>query len=83
MDITKKTITDKIEVVGEFSHIQVREALQIIEDGVVISKSYHRYVVAPGQSSSDPKVSDIISTVHTQSVISAYQDHIASQKIHN
>ena len=42
MAITKKTITDKIEVVGEFSHIQVREALQIIEDGVVISKSYHR-----------------------------------------
>ena len=28
MPLTKQTITDKIEIVGQFNHIQVREAIQ-------------------------------------------------------
>lgn len=80
MALTKQTITDKIEIVGQYSHIQVREATQILEDGNVISQSYHRYVVAPGETSSDPKVAAIIAAVHTQDVISAYQAHLASQQ---
>ena len=80
MALTKQTVVDKIEIVGEFSHIQVREAQQILEDGNVISQSYHRYVVAPGETSSDPKVAAIIAAVHTQDVISAYQAHLASQQ---
>lgn len=79
MALTKQTVTDKIEIVGQYSHIQVREATQILEDGNVISQSYHRYVVAPGETSSDPKVAAIIAAVHTQDVISAYQAHLASQ----
>ena len=79
MSLTKQTITDKIEKVGQFNHIQVREAIQVLEDGQVISQSFHRYVVAPGESSSDPKVAAIIAAVHTPSVISAYQAHLASQ----
>ena len=80
MALTKQTVTDKIEIVGQYSHIQVREATQILEDGNVISQSYHRYVVAPGETSSDPKVAAIIAAVHTQDVISAYQAHLASQQ---
>ena len=79
MSLTKQTITDKIEIIGEYSHIQVREAIQVLENGKVISQSFHRYVVAPGESSSDPKVAAIIAAVHTPSVISAYQAHLASQ----
>ena len=79
MALTKQTITDKIEIVGPYSHIQVKEAIQVLEDGQVISQSFHRYVVAPGESSSDPKVAAIIAAVHTPSVISAYQAHLASQ----
>ena len=37
MAITKETIEDKIEVVGEFKQIQVRTATVIKEDGVEIS----------------------------------------------
>lgn len=79
MSLTKQTVTDKIEVVSPFSHIQVREAVQVLEDGNVISQSYHRYVVAPGGTSTDPKVSAVISAVHTQDVIDAYQAHLAAQ----
>ena len=80
MALTKQTVVDKIEIVGKYSHIQVREAEQILEDGVIISQTYHRYVVAPGETSSDPKVLSIINTVHTQDVIDAYQAHLASRQ---
>ena len=80
MSLTKQTVVDKIEIVGEFSHIQVREAQQILEDGVVISQSYHRYIISPGDTSSDPKVSSIINTVHTQDIIDAYQAYLLSRQ---
>ena len=38
MAITKRTEEDKIEVVGEFKHIQVRTATVIEEDGVELSR---------------------------------------------
>jgi len=79
MALIKQTITDKIEIVGQYNHIQVREAIQVLEDGNVISQSYHRYVVAPGETSTDPKVTAVISAVHTQDVINAYQTHLAAQ----
>ena len=79
MSLTKQTVTDKIEIVGQYNHIQVREAIQVREDGQVISQSYHRYVVSPGETSTDPKVAAVISAVHTQDVIDAYQAHLAAQ----
>jgi len=79
MALTKQTITDKIEIVGQYNHIQVREAIQVLEDGQVISQSYHRYVVAPGETSNDSKVQAIIAAVHTPDVIAAYQQHLQEQ----
>lgn len=79
MALTKQTVIDKIEIVGQYNHIQVREAIQVLEDGQVISQSYHRYVVAPGETSTDPKVSAVIAAVHTQDIIDAYQAHLAAQ----
>ena len=45
MAITKKIIEDKIEVVGECKEIQVRTATVIKEDGVELSRSFHRHVL--------------------------------------
>ena len=45
MAITKEIIEDKIEVVGDYKTIQVRTATVIKEDGVEISRSFHRYVL--------------------------------------
>jgi len=79
MALTKQTITDKIEIVGPYNHVQVREAIQVLEDGQVLSQSYHRYVVSPGETSTDPKVSAVIAAVHTQEIKDAYQAHLAAQ----
>lgn len=82
MSLTKQTITDKVEVVGQFNHVQVREAIQVLEDGNVISQSYHRYVIAPGEdySTKDAKVQAICAAVHTPDVIDAYQQHVNTQE---
>jgi len=42
MALTKETIEDKIEIVGEYKNIQVRTATVIKEDGVEINRSFHR-----------------------------------------
>ena len=42
MAITKEIIEDKIEVVGDYKAIQVRTATVIKEDGVELSRSFHR-----------------------------------------
>jgi hypothetical protein len=45
MAITKELIEDKIEVVGDYKSIQVRTATVIKEDGVELSRSFHRHVL--------------------------------------
>ena len=45
MAITKTTEEDKIEIIGEGKDIQVRTATVIKEDGVELSRSFHRHVV--------------------------------------
>ena len=45
MAITKEIIEDKIEIVGDYKTIQVRTATVIKEDGVELSRSFHRHAV--------------------------------------
>ena len=45
MAITKEIIEDKIEVVGDYKTIQVRTATIIKEDGVELTRSFHRHVL--------------------------------------
>jgi predicted transcriptional regulator len=47
MSLEKKRIQDQIEIVGEFKIIQIRYSDQIIEDGKIISSSYHRESITP------------------------------------
>ena len=42
MAITKEIIQDKIEIIGDYKTIQIREATVIKEDGVEISRSFQR-----------------------------------------
>lgn len=50
MALTKEVSADKIEVVeaGGNTVVQVRTATRILEDGEVISSSYHRHVIHSG-----------------------------------
>ena len=43
MSITKEIVEDKIEIVGDFKTIQIRTATVIKEDGVELSRSFHRH----------------------------------------
>ena len=74
MAITKTTAIDKIEIVGEYKHIQVREASIIQEDGVELTRSFHRYVLSPGDSlvSQSAEIQSIANTVWTEEIINAY-----------
>jgi len=45
MAITKEVIQDKIEILGDGKDLQVRTATVIKEDGVELSRSFHRHVV--------------------------------------
>ena len=64
MALEKQTAVDKIEVI-ENGCVQIRTATRIVEDGNVISSSYHRHVLAPGAdlSNEDPKVVAICNAV--------------------
>ena len=61
MAITKTIENDKIEVVNKWN-IQVRTATVIKEDGVELTRSFHRKVLVPGTlDSSDNLVATNIS----------------------
>lgn len=81
MAITKRTEEDKIEIVGTHKIIQVRTATIIEEDGTEISRSFHRHMVAPGAdvSGESAEVQAIANVVHTDAVVSAYQDAQSNQ----
>jgi hypothetical protein len=81
MALTERTVEDKIEIVGDFKHIQIRTAVVIERDGVEISRSFSRHVVAPDAdvSGESAEVQAIASAVHTDEVKAAYAAHLASQ----
>jgi uncharacterized caspase-like protein len=55
--LTKETVVDKIEVL-EGGSIQVRTVIRVMEDDAILSQSYHRHVLQPGDdlSGQAPKV---------------------------
>jgi len=48
MAITKEIVYDKKEIVGEYSHLQIRKSNVIKEDGKELTRSFERYVLDPG-----------------------------------
>ena len=85
MALTKQTITDKIESVRVKDHyvLQVREAIQVLEDGQLLSQNFHRYVLSPDADVStitDATVLAQFNAVMTQQVKDNYQAFLASQE---
>ena len=81
MALTERTEQDKIEVVSQFKFVQVRTATVIERDGVEISRSFSRHVVAPDAdiTGESTEVQAICNAVHTQAVKDAYAAHLAAQ----
>ena len=81
MALTERTAEDKIEIVGDYKMVQVRTATIIERDGLEISRSFHRHVVAPGDdiSGESAEVQAVCNAVWTQEIKNAYAAHVASQ----
>ena len=81
MALTERTEQDKIEIVGPYKHIQVRTATVIERDGVEISRSFSRHVVAPNAdiTGESAEVQAIAAAVHTTEVNKAYAAMVAEQ----
>jgi len=92
MALTKETVEDKIEVVGDYKAIQIRTATVIKDDGTEISRSFHRKVIHPcvksgntwsdyDTSSESTEVQGIASAVWTDAVKTAYKAMVDAQSI--
>ena len=58
MALTKTIEIDKIEIVTEYRHVQVRTATIIKEDNVELSRSFHRKILSCGQLDSSNNLVD-------------------------
>ena len=47
MALTKEVKYDKVEIIGEYQAVHCREATIVKEDGVELSRSFHRHVLNP------------------------------------
>jgi phage host-nuclease inhibitor protein Gam len=81
--LTEETVQDKIEIVGDYKHVQVRTATVIKRDGTEISRSFSRHVVAPDAdiTGESAEVQAICNAVHTDAVKAAYAAHLESQGV--
>lgn len=77
MSLTKQTVIDQITIT-ENGIILYREATKIVEDGVELTKTYHRSSLTPGQdlTGQPDKVVAIAQAAWTPEVIAAYQAQV-------
>ena len=92
MAITKTIVDDKIEIVTEFKHLQIRQATVIKEDGTELSRAFHRRTVQCGTidgsdnfvdtdiSSKTAEVKAIAAAVWTQSVKDEWKAWLIANK---
>jgi len=80
MALIEKQIVDLVELV-QTNHIQVRTANIIERDGIEVTRTFHRHVLAPGDdvTNQDPKVQAIANAVWTAEVIAAYQASLVQE----
>tara|TARA_R100000655_G_scaffold35590_1_gene69201 strand:+ start:214 stop:465 length:252 start_codon:yes stop_codon:yes gene_type:complete len=83
MAITKTTEIGKIEIVSEYKHVQVRTDTVIKEDGVELSRKYHRHVLTPDAdiTNEHADVKAICNTVWTDDVKAAWKTFQDNEKL--
>lgn len=71
-----KEISIQIEIIPPFNDIRVREATQVLEDGVAVGKpSYHRRVIMPNDDTSgeSEQIKATCAIWHTDEIKEAYE----------
>lgn len=79
MALSEETEQDKIEIIKPFNMLQIRTATIIKKNGVEISRSFHRHVVAPNSdvSGESDDVKALATQFHTDAIKTAYAAHLA------
>ena len=92
MALTESIEYDKIEVVGQYKHVQVRKATVIKKDGVELTRTFERYVLTPGvlddsnnlietNISSEPaEISAVCTAIWTDAVKAAWKANLITNK---
>ena len=91
MALTKEVKVDKIEIVGDYKHVQCRELTIVKEDGKQISRSVTRHVLEPSRclidedgvvthedtdiSGEPQETQDVCAVVWTDAVKAAWQKY--------
>ena len=88
MALTETKEYDKLEIVGQFKVVQVRETTVFKKDGVELSRKYHRFALPPGDidtnqnwtdtdiSGATDEVKAICAAVWTDEVKAAYKQQL-------
>ena len=58
MALTESVEYDKLEIVSQYKHVQVRKATVIKKDGVELTRSFERYVLDAGTLDSSDNLVD-------------------------
>ena len=74
MALTKEIKCDKYEIIGIYKHIQCRTATIVKEDGVELSRSFHRRVLTPNMdvSGEDEEIRGMSDALWTDAVKAAW-----------
>ena len=78
MALEKTIIDDKIEIVGDFKHLNIRTATIVAEDGTELSRSFHRRVITPdadviGESAEIQRIAEAVWTSEVKTAWAAHQ----------
>ena len=77
MALSESIEYDKIEIIGQHKHVQIRKATVIKKDGVELTRSFHRYVLTPdmdlSERSEPNEVVAICNAAWTQEVKDAWK----------
>ena len=92
MALTESLEYDKMEIVTQWKHVQVRQATVVKKDGVEIARSFHRYVPTPGTldasdnlvntdiSGQPTDIQGVCNALWTDAVKSSWKTRLIAQK---
>ena len=71
---SEESVIDTINA-RDTGHIEIRTSNRVLKDGVVISTTYHRHVLAPGDdlATQDERVAAIAAVSWTPDIVAAYE----------
>ena len=83
MALTKEIVIDKMEIVGDYNIIQIRESTEVYVNSELLTKTYHRHCVTPINdiSNESAEIKAICAELYTQEIKDSYQLFLDNQGV--